>query len=338
MAHEAVHRRAAYLNGRRDELFELDLHLVLVYEGLRSHAPSGRRLRSLWSDPRAAVREWLSPSATLALVEADLERAIGHLHQKAEAFEVQLADSIHPTRLTKAEAFQFFRRLVNYTPRIADGAALQYDTHLDYFVADSALDCHRDHLDLEAARVKVLTMKEPPSATFPQVLEDLYTLPGEFIACLEWCRIPNDRMRRTLQLRRRHFFNKRVSMVNYVSPDTRPEEMLVDESANATVRQLGDALTELEVNGHFFGDCSLSLVLFNEDARLLERATAEATKVMASHDGTFIDETYNLLNAWLSIVPGNSAHNLRRLPLLETNYADLSFLFTLDTGQVRSPT
>ena len=125
-------------------------------------------------------------------------------------------------------------------------------------------------------------------------------------------------------------------MVNYVSPDTRPEEMLVDESANATVRQLGDALTELEVNGHFFGDCSLTLVLFNEDARLLERATAEAIKVMAAHDGTFIDETYNLLNAWLSIVPGNSAHNLRRLPLLETNYADLSFLFTLDTGQVRS--
>ena len=168
------------------------------------------------------------------------------------------------------------------------------------------------------------------------MLEELYTLPGEFIACLEWCRIPNDRMRRTLQLRRRHFFNKRVSMVNYVSPDTRPEEMLVDESANATVRQLGDALTELEVNGHFFGDCSLALVLFNEDARQLERATAEAIKVMAAHDGTFIDETYNLLNAWLSIVPGNSAHNLRRLALLETNYADLSFLFTLDTGQVRS--
>jgi hypothetical protein len=39
----------------------------------------------------------------------------------------------------------------------------------------------------------------------------------------------------------------------------------------------------------------------------------------------------NLLNAWLSIVPG-TAHNLRRLALLETSYADLSFLFTLDRG------
>ena len=42
-------------------------------------------------------------------------------------------------------------------------------------------------------------------------------------------------------------------------------------------------------------------------------------KVLAVHDGSLFEETYNLLNAWLSIVPGNGAHNLRRLALLETN-------------------
>jgi hypothetical protein len=58
-------------------------------------------------------------------------------------------------------------------------------------------------------------------------------VPGEFNACVEWRRIATDRMRRDIQRRRRHFFNKRVSLVNYVSPDTKPEEMLVDESAGA---------------------------------------------------------------------------------------------------------
>ncbi|MGH9201735.1 MAG: hypothetical protein ACRD2A_10935, partial [Vicinamibacterales bacterium] len=336
LAHEAVQRRAAYLNSRRAELYEVDLHLVLMYEGLRPRGSSAERLRRLWSDPRSAVREWLSASANLALIEADLDRAVAQLHHKAAAFEVQLADSVRPTRRSKADAFRFFRRLLNYTPHVAAGAALQYDTHLDYFVADSSVDCHRGHLQVDATRAKVLSLKEPPSATFPQVLEDLYTLPGEFIACLEWCRTPNDRMRRDLQVRRRHFFNKRVSIVNYVSPETRPEEMLVDESASATVRQLGDAMTEMEVNGHFFGDCSLTLVLYDGDGRALERTAAEAIKVMAAHDGTFVEETYNLLNAWLSIVPGNSAHNLRRVALLETNYGDLSFLFTLDAGQRHS--
>lgn len=332
LAHEAIQQRAAYLNARRAELYDLDLHLVLLYEGLRPHAATSTRLRGFGSHPAQALREWLSSSATVALLESELDRAVAQLHHKAAAFEVQLADSVKPTRLGKTDAFRFFRRLVNYTSHRAVGTALQYDTHLDYFVADCTVECHRDHLDVDNAHVKVLTMKDPPSATFTHLLEDLYTVPGEFIGCLEWQRIPNDRMRRDLQTRRRHFFNKRVSIVNYVSPDTRPEEMLVDESATGTVKQLGDALTELELNGHFFGECSLTLVVFNEDARALERTVAETVKVMAAHDGTMIEETYNLINAWLSIVPGNSAHNLRRLSLLETNCADLSFLFTLDRG------
>lgn len=334
---EAVQRRAAYLNGRQSELYELDLHLVILQEGLRAHGSTSTRLRGVWQNPRRAIREWLSHQETLSLLEVELDRAITQFEQKASAFEVQLVDSAQPTRLSTADAYRFLRSLVNYEPHKAAGAPLPGDAHVDYFMADSPIECHRDHLDLDGFHVKALTMKEPPAGTFAHILEDLYTVPGEFIACLEWSRIGNDRVRRDLQMRRRHFFNRRVSLVNYVSPDTRPEEMLVDESASATVRQLGDALTELEVNGHFFGECSLTLVLFDRDARAVSRASAEAIKVMAAHDGTMVEETYNLLNAWLSTVPGNNAHNLRRLALLETNYADLSFLFTLDRGNRISP-
>jgi type IV secretion system protein VirB4 len=269
-------------------------------------------------------------------LEGEVDRAAAHLHQKAVAFEVQLADTVRPTRLGKADAFRFFRRLVNDTAA-ASGSPLRYDTHLDYFVADSPVECHRTHLELGEARVKVLTMKEPPARTYAHLLEDLYVVPGEFVACLEWRRIPNDRMRRDIQTRRRHFFNQRVSLVNYIAPDTRPDEMLVNGSADETVNLLGDALTEIEVHGHFFGECSLTLVLFDRDPRVVDRAAADAVKVIATHDGTMVTETYNLLNAWLAVIPGNSAHNLRRLALLETNYADLSFLFTLDTGARVSP-
>ena len=120
-------------------------------------------------------------------------------------------------------------------------------------MADSAIDCHRDHLEIDGYRVKVLTMKEPPAKTFAHMLQDLYSVPSAFIACLEWQRLPNAKMRRDLHARRRHFFNKKVSMVNYLSPQTKPEEMLVDDSATATVNELGQSLTEMEVHGHFFG-------------------------------------------------------------------------------------
>jgi type IV secretion/conjugal transfer VirB4 family ATPase len=331
LANEALQQRAAYLNSRRHGLYELATYVVLVYEA-PTVSRTSTHLRHVWRTPRNAVRSWLSTGHTVTLLETELNRAIATLHHKASAFGVQLSD-LGPTPLEKAEAFGFFRRLVNYGPATIAAAHLTYDTHLDYFVADSTIECHRDHLLVGHQRIKVLSMKEPPSQTFAHLLGDLYTIPGEFIACLEWQRIPNDRMRHGLQMRRRHFFNKRVALVNYLAPEGRPDDVLVDDSASATVRQLGDALTELEVHGHFFGQCSLTLVLHGDDARALEQQAAEAQKVMAQHDGSLFDESYNLLNAWLSTVPGNGAHNLRRLALLESNVADLSFLFTPDPGE-----
>ena len=153
---QAIERRAQYLNSRRDRLFDLDLYLVLIYEGTRSTRTS-THLRGLWREPRQAFREWLSTRTTCTLVEREITRAVAQLDQRASAFEVQLAETVRPTRLAKADAFQFFRRLVNYTPHKAVGARLQYDTNLDYFVADCSVECHRGHLDVDEVHVKVLT-------------------------------------------------------------------------------------------------------------------------------------------------------------------------------------
>src|SRR5205823_2948410 len=123
-------------------------------------ARTSTQLRHVWRTPQHALRAWLSTHHTVMLLEDELNRATIALHHKASAFEVQLSD-IGPTRLAKADAFRFFRRLVNYDPATINGATLTYDTHLDYFVADSTIECHRDHLRVGDRRVKVLSMKEP---------------------------------------------------------------------------------------------------------------------------------------------------------------------------------
>ncbi len=332
VAQEALNRRTAYLNDRRSDLYQLGQYVVLLYEPV-SRAKTATRLERIWRRPGDALRDWLQTQRTIQLLESELDDAISALHHRAESFESQLADfGLH--RLSKADTFRFFRQLVNYDPAVLCATtAATPDVYLDYFLADSAVDCHRDHLMVGRRHVKALSMKEPPSQTFAHALGDLITVPGEFVACLEWQRVPQDRMRRDIQSRRRHYFNKRVSLINYVSPEAKAEEMLVDESATATVKQLGDALTEMEVNGHVFGRCSLTVILHHEDRRALDHQAAQTMKVLAAHDGAFFDETYNLLNAWLSVVPGNGARNLRRLAVLETHAADMSFLFGVDQGQ-----
>ncbi|MEO7888846.1 MAG: hypothetical protein ABIW19_02485 [Vicinamibacterales bacterium] len=337
LVHEALTRRAAYLAGKHDALFELELYLVVLYEGGVDRPSWPHRLRKAATSPAAALRASLSVQAMTTVLADQLVIAVRHLHQRADAFATQLSDTVGPTRLAKGEVFRVLRRLVNYTPHKADGTSLKYDSHLDFYLSDSALECHRDRLRVDDVEVKVLTMKEPPAKTYAHVLEALYAVPSAFVACLEWQRIPNARMRRDLHARRRHFFNRRVSLVNYLHSQTKPEEMLVDDSATATVTELGQSLTAMEVHGQFFGQCSLTIVVYDQDRARLDRSVADCAKAFAAHDGALYDESYNVLNAWLAMLPGNGAHNVRRLPLLNTNVADLSFLFTLDTGDRISP-
>jgi hypothetical protein len=244
VAQEALCRRASYLNERRHELFQIAQYVVL----LRETAAQGQvstRLHGLWQQPREALRRWLSTHHALKMLESELDDAIDRLLHQAEAFESQLAD-FGLARLSRSDAFRFFRHLVNYDERILSAVPPTIpETYLDYFVGDSPVECHRDHLMVGSQKVKVLSMKDAPGQTYAHILGDLLAVPGEFIACLEWQRAGQDRMRRDIQSRRRHFFNKRVSLINYVSPEAKAEEMLVDESATATVKQLGDALTEL---------------------------------------------------------------------------------------------
>ena len=115
--------------------------------------------------------------------------------------------------------------------------------------------------------------------------------------------------------------------------DAPPTDVLVDDSKEVQVRELGESIKQLGDRGQlfrsFFTEC---LVIYDLDPAKVDTACAEFYKIFSVHDAQLYEEKYNLLNAFLATVPGGSAFNLRSLYLLNTNYADYSFLFTLHCG------
>ena len=106
---------------------------MLLYEAPHVVQTKHRAAPVLAAPARGAPRAGCRRTRRFSCSKSELDRAIGTLHHKAQAFEVQLGE-FGPTRLEKAEAFRFFRELVNYDPAVVDAARLAYDTHLDYFV------------------------------------------------------------------------------------------------------------------------------------------------------------------------------------------------------------
>ena len=324
LVNAALKERAAFIAGAGGRFYACEHYMVLLHEGI------GRGFGSLsqWTHPWHA----LSEDRRIAQIGARIDRAIGDLLVQSQTCASLLSDVVKPVALNRQEAFTFFRRLCNYADWKADAAPQRYNAYLDCFVADSTLECHRSHLRLDDYYVRVLTMKEPPSSTSACMLEGLLRMPHSFIACAEWQPLPADRVRRDIRAKRRHHFNRRVSLVNYLSPETQPEHMLVDESATSIVSELGQCLSCIDVEGRAFGAASLSLVVYDSDACALQQGVAACAKTFAAHDGVFHLESYNALNAWLAVLPGNTAHNLRRLTLLDVNHADLLPLAGVATG------
>jgi type IV secretion system protein VirB4 len=332
-----LRRRQTYLQAHDAALFAVSLYLVVVVEAEPSATVWASQWRRVARQPLAVCREWFSTARTIVRLDEDLERRRVQLRHKVDAFVQQLEDTVGPRVLSKADAFTFFRRLLNYDPDKADRVHLHHDTFLDYDSGDSALECHRTHLRLDDYYVRVLTLKEPPTHTFPLLFQALYELPSTLVLASDWQREAQGTVRRAIHAKRRHFHNAKVSLTSYLTDTSAaPADVLVDDSATAVVRDLGAALTELTLHGRYFGQYTLTVVLYDRDPVALERSVGACLKAFAAHDAQVTDERYNLLNAWLAVLPGNGAYNVRAMHLLNTNCADLALTFAQDAGAERN--
>ena len=328
---EALHRRATYLNSK--QLYQIELYWAVVYEGGR-FGRNGNGLRSFLQQQGKSLRTLLSEGEAHDDLARELERSKQILAQRVASLVVQLQDVVALRLLDKKEAYLVLRRLLNFAPYKADGPTLGYDQSIDFQLCDSALETYRDYLRLDDYYLKVLTLREPPPYTRAHLFQGLEALPGNFILVTEWKAESDAAMRSLIQSKRRHFHNSKASFLNYLSQEApKPGDILINEGAAAMVRDLGDAQRELETSGHHFGQLSTTIVIYGQDLREVRQTSADCYKVFAAQGAHLMEEGYNALNAYLSILPGNSLFNLRRVWLSSANAADLSLVFAPRLGE-----
>src|SRR6266849_4885409 len=337
----AIENRMAYLATKADTLFSLAIYYVVLFEGNRYKRTLGSIFAEISNAPRKAFGElwaYFSTKKQVVLFDREIGKAQATLRQKAESFILQVSDFLPVRLLDKHDAFRVLKRTLNFDPSKIEFAKLKHDTFLDYYLCESHLECHRGYLRLDDYYVKVLTLKEPSAQSFPLIFKRLLEAQANYYVVSEWKKQDSGSTRRLIQSKRRHFHNTKRSFVSQVNlNDAGPQDVLLDDSKESQVRELGDAIKEMELHGNYFGQFSLTVVIYDLDLAKVDRACAEFYKVFSVHDAQLYEEKYNLLNAFLAAVPGNHLFNLRYLYLLNTNYADFSFLFTLHCGERRNP-
>jgi type IV secretion system protein VirB4 len=336
----AIKNRIAYLTAKADTLFSLSVYYVIFFEASRPKRKIGSALAKFPEQPAKAFSElwtYFSTRKQVVFLDQEIIKAQATLLQKARSFILQVSDFLTVRMLDKQEAFRILKRTLNFAPEKLELAKLKHDTFLDYYLCESHLECHRGYLRLDDYYVKILTLKEPSAQSFPLIFKRLLEVEANYYVVTEWKKEDSGKTRRIIQAKRRHFHNTKRSFVSQVNLNDAPaQDVLLDDSKESQVRELGEGIKEIELHGNYFGQFSLTVVIYDLDIAKVDRACAEFYKVFSVHDAQLYEEKYNLLNAFLAAVPGNYAFNLRSLYLLNTNYADFSFLFTLHCGEPRN--
>jgi len=336
----AIKNRIAYLGSKADTLFSLSVYYVVLYQGFQTSDKLGTAIAELPKNPKKALsdlRAHFSGQKRTVVLGQHVGNAQAALLQKARSFILQVSDFLSVRILDKHEAFRVLKGTLNFHPDKLEFAKLKYDTFLDYYLPESPLECHRGYLRVDDYYIKVLTLKEPSAQSFPLIFKRLLEVEANYYVVTEWKKEDSGKMRRVIQAKRRHFHNTKRSFASQVSLNEGPaQDVLLDDSKESQVRELGEGIKEIELYGNYFGQFSLTVVIYDLDMAKVDRACADFYKVFSVHDAQLYEEKYNLLNAFLAAVPGNHVFNLRSLYLLNTNYADFSFLFTLHCGEPRN--
>jgi type IV secretion/conjugal transfer VirB4 family ATPase len=337
----AIDQRRQYFESKRDRLYEVELFYVIVLEGARSKTGILSALARMPRDPQGAIRELKAQFTNdnmKVLLRKQIDIDLVRIEQCVQNFTRQLAD-LMPIEVQGQQAqFCFLRRLLNFDEwRIAGKP--QSTQYLDFQVVNSNIEAERDHLRVGDHFVRILTMKESIAETRPLVLDQLFKIEGNFYVVTEWTPLQMSKARKEVDKRRRHFNMSKSGFVSQIGSDpakTNQRDVLIDESKQADIENLGECLRALG-DGQTLGDFSLTVVLYSKDLATINQEMGVFSGVFTNADGALFTETYNQLNAFFAIVPGNYAQNLRKMYLLNSNYADLSFLFTIHPGEKTNP-
>jgi type IV secretion system protein VirB4 len=337
----AIDQRRQYFEAKRDRLYEVELFYVIVLEGARSKTGILSALARMPRDPQGGIRELKAQFTSdnmKVLLRKQIDTDMVRLEQCVQNFNRQLAD-LMPIEVQGQQAqFRFFRRLLNFDEWRIVGKphSTQY---LDFQVVNSNIEAERDHLRVGDHFVRILTMKEAIAETRPLVLDRLFKIESNFYVVTEWTPLSMAKARKEVDKRRRHFNMSKSGFVSQIGSDpakTNQRDVLIDESKQADIENLGECLRALG-DGQTLGDFSLTVVLYSTDLQTINQEMGEFSGVFTNADGALFTETYNQLNAFFATVPGNYAQNLRKMYLLNSNYADLSFLFTIHPGEKTNP-
>jgi type IV secretion system protein VirB4 len=183
------------------------------------------------------------------------------------------------------------------------------------------------------AYLHTLTIMGFPSTTYPGILDELNRLAFPYRWSSRAITLDKSDATRILTRVRRQWFAKRKSITAILKEVmTNEPSALLDTDAHNKAMDADAALQEL--GSDLIGEAyvTVSVTVWDEDARIADEKLRLVEKVIQGRDFTCIAESVNAIEAWLGSLPGHVYANVRQPPVSTLNLAHMMPLSAVWAG------
>lgn len=272
-----------------------------------------------------------------ALEAARIDRDLARLASLLEAF----AEGVPFLGLRRLAGGALLAALHDRASPASEGQpvrGLPMPCYLDAWLPDNQLEVGRDilrfsHLNESALRVAALAIKGWPAETWPGMLDELLSVPGE-LTVVGVLRIEHpQRAARRIRDAERHQRNLRKGVMAYLrEAATREESAQVDAGRVRLAEDAAEALAAITAEGAVFGHACLTVIARSTDAEALAQTLRECGTRLRRRGFLLLRERVNLLGAFTVSLPGQWALTPRWHLVSAANACDLAPLRTQASG------
>jgi type IV secretion system protein VirB4 len=318
---------------RDDAAFLVDEERRAHFESAGRHFESAYFLTFVWLPPtdRATKGEGLFLTRENASAPASWRDHLGAFTLETDR-AIDLLAAILPEcqALGDAETLTFLHGSISTKRHPV--AVPDSPMFLDALLADSALTGGLEPM-LGDQHLRIISVHGFPPASEPGFLDSLNRLGFPYRWTTRVIALDKELATKELAKYRRQWFAKRKSIAAIIKETLFNEQsVLIDADADNKAADADAALQELGADDVSFGYFTASVVVADEDARVVDAQAKEIERVLNGLGFVTIRESVNAVDAWLGSLPGQLYANIRQ-PLLHTlNVAHLAPLSAVWAG------
>lgn len=241
-------------------------------------------------------------------------------------------------RLQDEELLGFLHKRANPANNQPNVRKQRIAGYLDSYLPDNTLYVGHNTLLFESDEVRyasAVSVKDWPEVSVPGMLDSMLGVPGEITISQCFMYVDQDEAKKYIDGIRKHNMNTSKSIMTYLKETfTNNESDKVDESKLHAAGDAMDAMNQLTINNRQFGYYNLSIIAYGETLKECEETMKAVTSNLRQKGFLVVKETLHLLSAWAATLPGQWSQLVRTFFVHTGNMADLSPIWSRQTGAI----